>query len=270
MKSKFLRMITIGTMLFACLCFTAGCGATSETEAPAEDDAAAAPAVADPLDAEFDIATAEDSPEFVGKLEQAKDAEQLFVVAGIGKTTAYVSMHQKDADGNWKQIITTPGYIGKEGLGKTKEGDAMTPVGTYKFNYAFGINNDPGCTAFEYQQVTPDDYWSGDQREGYHYNEMVSIKDYPDLNTEDSEHIVDYNYHYQYCMNISWNEDGTPGKGSAIFLHCLGPQKPYTGGCVAIPENLMIKVMKNVQPDCVVVIDSLEKISPELWKEWDL
>lgn len=51
------------------------------------------------------------------------------MVAGIGKTTAYVSMHQKDADGNWKQIFTTPGYIGKSGLGKTKEGDAMTPVG---------------------------------------------------------------------------------------------------------------------------------------------
>ena len=96
MKSKLFRMITIGTMLLACLCFTAGCGSANEAEAPAEEDAAAAPAVADPLDAEFDIATAEDSPEFVGKLEQAKDAEQLFVVAGIGKTTAYVSMHQKD------------------------------------------------------------------------------------------------------------------------------------------------------------------------------
>ena len=218
----------------------------------------------------FDITTAEDSPEFVGKLEQAKDAEQLFVVAGIGKTTAYVSMHQKDEDGNWKQIITTPGYIGKEGLGKTKEGDAMTPVGTYHFNYAFGINPDPGCTAFEYQQVTDDDYWSGDQRKDYHYNEMVNIKDYPDLNTEDSEHIVDYPVHYQYCLNISWNEDGTPGAGSAIFLHCLGPQKPYTGGCVAIPKDKIITVLQNVDKDCVVVIDSLKNISPELWKEWEL
>ena len=275
MKSKFIKMLTVGMMLLACLCFAAGCGTSDEAEAPAEDaaqteTAADAPAVADPLDAEFDLATAEDSPEFVGKLEQAKDADQLFVVAAIGKTDAYVSMHQKDEDGNWKQIVTTPGYIGKNGLGKTKEGDAMTPVGTHKFNYAFGINSDPGCKAFEYQQVTEDDYWSGDQRDGYHYNEMVSIKDYPDLNTEDSEHITDYNYHYQYCMNISWNEDGTPGKGSAIFLHCLGPQKPYTGGCVAIPENIMIKVMQNVQPDCVVVIDSLEKISPELWDEWEL
>ena len=146
----------------------------------------------------------------------------------------------------------------------------MTPVGTFHFNYAFGINEDPGCTAFEYQQVTDDDYWSGDQRDGYHYNEMVNIKDYPGLNTEDSEHIVDYPEHYQYCLNISWNEEGTPGAGSAIFLHCLGPAKPYTGGCVAIPKNQMIKVMQNVQPDCVVLIDSLKVISPEQWEEWEL
>ena len=268
MKSGVIKKLTLILMLMACLCWMAGCGSSGQAEETADD--AAAPAVADPLSVEFDIATAEDSPEWVTKLKEAEDAEQLFVVAGIGKTTAYVSMHQKDADGNWKQIFTTPGYIGKSGLGKTKEGDAMTPVGDFKFNYAFGISPDPGCTAFEYQQVTEDDYWSGDQREGYHYNEMVSIKDYPDLNVEDSEHIVDYNYHYQYCLNISWNDDGTPGKGSAIFLHCLGPNKPYTGGCIAIPEQHVVTTLKNVHEDCVVVIDSLETLGPDLWNEWEL
>ena len=208
----------------------------------------------------------EDAPEWVGKLTQAADAEQMFVVAGIGETTAYVSMHEKDADGKWKQVMTTPGYIGKYGLGKTKEGDAKTPVGTYRFNCAFGIAGDPGC-AISYRKVTDDDYWSGDQREGYKYNEMVSIKDLPDLNVSDSEHIVEYVSQYQYCLNISYNEEGTPGLGSAIFLHCLGPVKPYTGGCVAIPQDKMVTVMKNVRPDCVVVIDSLEKLSPETWAE---
>ncbi len=250
MKKRFLVGLAAAIAIMMCL-MMGGCGASDDAEA-------------------FDITTAEDSPEWVAQLDQAKDAEQLFVVAAVGKTTAYVSMHQKDEEGNWKQIITTPGYIGKNGMDKEKEGDAKTPTGTYHFNYAFGINEDPGCEAFEYQQVTDDDYWSGDQREGYHYNEMVSIKDLPDLNKEDSEHIMDYPYHYQYCLNISWNEDGTPGKGSAIFLHCLGPQKPYTGGCVAIPKDQLIVVMQNVDEDCVVVIDSLQKLSPGLWKEWDL
>ncbi len=211
----------------------------------------------------------EDSPEWVSKLPEAAEAQQLFVVAGIGRTTAYISMHEKQKDGSWKQIMTTPGYIGKLGLGKTKEGDAKTPVGTFHFNAAFGIAKDPGC-AISYKKVGENDYWSGDTRDGYGYNRMVSIKDLPDLNTDDSEHILDYTYQYQYCLNISYNEECTPGLGSAIFLHCLGPQKPYTGGCVAIPRDQMITVMKNVRPDCVVVIDSLETLIPELWDEWGL
>ena len=207
----------------------------------------------------------EDSPEWVGKLEQAQDAEQLFVIAGVGETTAYISMHEKDASGNWKQIITTPGFISE--MGKEREGDGKTPVGTFHFNYAFGIADDPGC-AIPYDQVDGDSWWSSDQREGYHYNQMVDIKDYPDLDTTDSERIMDYPVHYQYCLNVSYNEEGIPGLGSAIFLHCLGPQKPFTKGCIAIPKDQMILVMQNVSPDCVVVIDSLEKLSPETWAEW--
>lgn len=209
------------------------------------------------------------SPAWVSALGEEKNAEQLFVVAGVGHTTAYVSMHEKDSSGAWKQIITTPGFIGKNGLGKEIEGDYKTPTGTFFFNYAFGIAEDPGC-ALDYHQVTADDYWSGDPCCGHHYNEMVSIRDLPDLDTADSEHIIDYTYHYQYCMNISYNAEETPGLGSGIFLHCLGPNKPYTGGCVAIPKDLMITVMKTVRPDCVVVIDSLENISPETWDDWGL
>jgi L,D-peptidoglycan transpeptidase YkuD (ErfK/YbiS/YcfS/YnhG family) len=99
---------------------------------------------------------------------------------------------------------------------------------------------------------------------------MVNINDYPDLDTENSEHIVDYDREYQYCLNISYNEEGTPGLGSAIFLHCMGPFKPYTGGCVALPKDQMIKVMQNVQTDCVVVIDSLQNLSPETWESLNL
>ena len=89
---------------------------------------------------------------------------------------------------------------------------------------------------------------------------MVDIRDVPDLVTDDSEHIVDYQFEYQYCLNISFNEDGTPGRGSAIFLHCLGPQKPWTGGCVAVPENIMKLIMQNVHEDCVVIIDTLDNL----------
>ena len=199
------------------------------------------------------------SPKWVQNLPAAKTAKQLFVVGAAGETTAWISLHEKNAQGQWQQIMSTPGFIGKNGLGKEKEGDSKTPVGTFHFTAAFGIAADPGC-AIPYKQVDENIYWSGDVRPGMKYNEMVDIRQYPSLNKKDSEHIVDYNPQYIYCLNISYNEQGTPGKGSAIFLHCLGDKKPYTGGCVAIPEAKMRFVLQHVKADCAVVIDSLEKM----------
>ena len=162
---------------------------------------------------------AQESSQWIKNLPAAQNANQLFVVAQVGeKTTAWISMHEKDAYGNWQQIMSTPGFIGKEGLGKTREGDNKTPVGTFYFNKAFGIATNPGCR-LPYVQVDENIYWSGDTN--YKYNEMVNIKDYPALNKEDSEHLIDYNPHYIYCLNISYNEQGMAGKGSAIFLHCF-------------------------------------------------
>ena len=206
--------------------------------------------------------SAEESPQWVKNLSAAQNANQLFVVAQVGeKTTAWISMHEKDADGNWQQIMTTPGFIGKNGLGKTREGDNKTPVGTFYFTEAFGIATNPGCR-LKYTQVDENTYWSGDAN--YKYNQMVYLSEYPALNTKDSEHIIDYNPHYIYAMNISYNEDGTAGKGSAIFLHCLGDKKPWTGGCVAIPESKMLFVIHNVKPECIVVIDSLNNLGGEI------
>lgn len=238
----------------ALLLVGAGCAGTkAET---------AAEGVAATNELHVDIQHVIDSPQWVVDLPAARDARQLFVVAGMGMelTTATISLHQRDENGNWKQLLSTPGFVGKNGLcldEDHREGCGQTPIGVYRFNKAFGIAPDPGC-AIPYIQVDEDTYWSGDP--GEHYNEMVDIKDYPNLLMDDSEHIVDYEYQYQYCLNISFNEAGTPGRGSAIFLHCMGPLKPYTGGCVAVPENIMKLILQQVQPDCVVVIDTLENM----------
>jgi L,D-peptidoglycan transpeptidase YkuD (ErfK/YbiS/YcfS/YnhG family) len=194
-------------------------------------------------------------------LAEKQDAQQLFVVAVYENTTAWISLHEKDADGAWKMTMSTPGFIGKNGLGKTKEGDAMSPVGVFSFNRAFGIAPDPGC-AIPYVQVNGNHYWSGDHREGMHYNELVNIEELPDLDRESSEHIEDYWDQYQYCLNISYNQAGEPGKGSAIFLHCQG-ENDYTLGCVAIPRPKMEKMLRLVRPDCVVVIDSAENLGAD-------
>ena len=202
------------------------------------------------------------SPKWVRELPEAADADQLFVVAGVDTSTAYVSMHELDENGRWQEIISTPGFIGMNGLGKTREGDGKTPVGDFYFTEAFGVAPDPGCD-IDYKQVDEKDYWSCDPEEGMLYNEMVSIDELPDLDIEVSEHLIDFPREYEYVLNISYNEEGTPGLGSAIFLHCLSDKRPHTGGGIVIPRDMMKKVLETVDSNCVVVIDSMENLGAE-------
>ncbi len=209
-----------------------------------------------------DIRPAADSPGWVAGLPAARTAEQLFAVAAMDTDSpgAYISMHRKDENGVWKQILSTPGFIGRYGLcpdADRAEGIARTPAGVYRFNKAFGIAPDPGC-AIPYIRADGNIWWSGDPDR--FYNRMVDIRDVPDLARDASEHIVDYDPAYRYCLNISFNEDGIPGRGSAIFLHCFGPRNPWTGGCVAVPENVMLMIMRNVTERCAVVIDTMESL----------
>ena len=207
----------------------------------------------------------QDSPDWVRVLADAQNqnVDQLFIVAAVSmnRTTATISMHERDAEGKWKQVLSTPGFVGRNGMcadADHAEGCGQTPIGVYRFNKAFGIAADPGC-ALDYIQVDDEIYWSGDENQAY--NQMVSINDYPDLDMANSEHIVDYEYEYQYCLNISFNEEGAPGRGSAIFLHCFGLRKPQTGGCVAVPEYIMIEILKRVREDCVVIIDTMDALN---------
>ena len=204
------------------------------------------------------------SPKWVTKLDATKDAKQLIVVAGVDKTTAYITMHKKD-DGEWKQIIATPGYIGLDGLGKANIDACYTPVGTFTIDKAFGLAGDPGCK-MNYTKVDKNYYWSGDARKGMHFNELVNIKDVPRLDKENSEHISDFDYAYQYVLNMGYNSECKREKGFAFFLHSFRVNRTYTGGCVAVPEDIMKFIMQNIEDGCKIKIDSLKKMRGDLDK----
>ena len=114
------------------------------------------------------------------------------------------------------EIIATPGFIGLDGLGKANINDCYTPVGTFTIDKAFGLADNPGCQ-MEYTKVDENYYWSGDSKN--HFNELVNIKDIPDLDTENSEHIADFDYAYQYVLNMGYNSECEVEKGFAFFLH---------------------------------------------------
>ena len=204
-----------------------------------------------------------ESPKWVQNLDATKDADQLIVVAGVDKSTAYITMHEKDENGKWQQLIATPGFIGLQGLGEANWKETYTPVGTFTIDKAFGLADDPGCQ-MEYTKVDDTYYWSGDYREGMPFNQLVSIKDYPDLDKEESERIADYDYAYQYVLNMGYNAENIPEKGCAFFFHSFRYNRPYTGGCVAVPEDIMKFIMQHVKPGCKITIDSLENFGGDL------
>ena len=184
------------------------------------------------------------------------------MVAGVDKTTAYVTMHKK-VKGEWKQIIATPGFIGLDGLGDANIEECYTPVGTFTIDKAFGLADDPGCK-MDYTKVDKNYYWSGDGRKGMHFNELVNIKDLPGLDKENSEHISEFDYAYQYVLNMGYNSECKVKKGFAFFLHSFRVNRPYTGGCVAVPEDIMKFIMQNVENGCKITIDSLDNMNGTL------
>ncbi|MBO4366468.1 MAG: hypothetical protein J5843_02290 [Clostridia bacterium] len=203
------------------------------------------------------------SPAWVTALEAAKDADQLIVVAGVGETTAYVTMHEKNGKGEWEQLIATPGFIGLDGFGDANINDCYTPVGTFTIDKAFGLADDPGCK-MPYTKVDGRYYWSGDAREGMHFNELVNIEDLPGLDVENSERIADYEYAYRYVLNMGYNPECVEEKGFAFFFHCYRVNRTYTGGCVAVPENIMRFIMTRVKPGCRITLDTLEHFGGSL------
>lgn len=71
---------------------------------------------------------------------------------------------------NGKVLFTTDVYVGKHGVGKTREGDSMTPVGTFHPLTAFGVKPNPG-TAMPYINVTPTIFACDDSCQ--YYNQII-------------------------------------------------------------------------------------------------
>lgn len=183
-------------------------------------------------------------------LEAASQTDQIVLVDYTGGSKAVLSLHEK-VDGVWTEVLSCNAYVGKNGIGKTKEGDKKTPAGTYNLTTPFGIKADPGAQ-MPYTKVTKYHYWCGDSSSEY-YNKLVDERKVDRKHTSSDEYLIKYKGVYNYCLFIDYNAEGTPHKGSCIFLHCTGSNK-YTAGCVAVPEKTMKKIVQWARAGAKIVI----------------
>ena len=180
---------------------------------------------------------------YLQKYKNQKNVNQLILVeqskGSITKGTYWLLT--KDKNGLWNEELSGPCYLGKNGLDKQKEGDSKTPTGDYGFTMAFGIKEDPG-SKIPYTKVTETHYCCGDKE---YYNQIIDTSKLDHKCSADSEHLISYQPQYNYSLFIDYNKECEFSKGSAIFLHCMGP-KECTGGCVAVKEEDMIKILQTV------------------------
>ena len=192
-----------------------------------------------------------DENSFAAGLSAASSCDQMVVVKYKSGSSATLTMHEKGDDGIWRQTLSSAAYVGKNGIGKTKEGDRKTPTGTFNLNTPFGIKANPG-TALDYVKVTQYHYWCGASGSKY-YNQLIDTRVTDRKRTSSDEYLISYKGVYNYAAFIDYNASGTAGKGSCIFLHCTGSNK-YTAGCVAVPESVMVKILKALKTGCKIVI----------------
>lgn len=245
MTAPFTRRALFAAAGAACLCAPALAACTTEvTVQPSVEDT---PVLAvEDGDAPVTIAGGID----FSRIAAAKTAHQVIVVSGHDTTDAHVVFAEYSSKG-WEAIVDTEGHVGMNGIDKDiDEWSVKTPEGVFGLGFAFGIKENPG-TAMEYRLVDENDYWVDDP-DSPHYNQWVDTTE-TEVDWNSAEHLIDYTVPYAYCIFIqyNWPVEGY-ARSSAIFLHCIG--NVYTGGCVSIPEEDMVTVLKHIDAEGAIIV----------------
>lgn len=167
-----------------------------------------------------------------------KEFRQAIVVIASGYK-AKVSLYERTSAG-WELVLETSGCVGRSGLtSNKKEGDMKTPKGVFGLSFAFG--SDKPETAMPFREITGDSYWVDDPESEYYNTWQEGYKGW-----NSAEKLSDHPESYRYAVAVAYNTARTPGRGSAIFLHCK--TRAYTSGCIAVPQATMIELLKKLDP----------------------
>ncbi len=185
----------------------------------------------------------------IEKYSNDKNVNSIIFVKQINGSNAKIVLLKKNDKNEFEELLSTEGFIGKNGLGKEKEGDSKTPVGDFGIIQAFGIKQNPG-TSIDYLKVNENHYCCDEKCE--FYNKIIDVAA---MNHKcKGEHIIDYSPQYHYAFFLDYNKEGIYPKGSAIFMHCKG-KKTYTAGCIAVSESEMIFILRHIDKNTRIIIE---------------
>jgi len=132
-------------------------------------------------------------------------------------------------------MVSLPCRIGRSGVTHAKrEGDGATPYGVLRPVQGFWRMDRrlPPRTGLPMKAIRPRDGWcdaAGDRN----YNRPIRLP-YP----ASAESMMREDHQYDVVLELDWNRaPRINGRGSAIFLHLMTPEKTGTAGCIALERG---------------------------------
>jgi L,D-peptidoglycan transpeptidase YkuD (ErfK/YbiS/YcfS/YnhG family) len=166
-------------------------------------------------------------------------------------TTARLTAWELGADG-WTAVLgPVTARIGSAGQGTASETSTRTPAGTFSLTEAFGRAADPG-TALPYRVVDGDDWWVSDVTSPRYNQYAECAPGSCDFDETAGEDLYAAGAVYDHAVVIDYNRGGTPGAGSAFFLHVSNGAP--TAGCVAIDRGSLQTLLRWLDPAASPVI----------------
>ncbi len=168
------------------------------------------------------------------RFELPEEAAVLVVVEGVGQRQCVLRAFEK-TDGEWQLQLETDGWLGRNGLSNHRTmGDETTPIGVFQMNTPFGQKAALEGFPDHYIQVDGSYIWEDERnilsRELSKEGELVGGPGYTEA--------------YGYAVDMGFNRNAVAGMGSALFLHCAIAREAGTSGCVAVPEDAMIRILR--------------------------
>ena len=179
----------------------------------------------------------------VAQSSAARRTSQVLVVVGSG-VSAHVVLVSEQSDGTWASTVEAWGHVGSGGVGSASEYSSATPAGVWPLTAAFGSAGNPG-SALPYRAITSASCYISDVNDPQ-YNTWQERSSCPAPN----EHMADYPTQYAYGLVMGYNQPGTPGAGSAFFVHV--DNGAATAGCVSVPAWMMVSLLQSIRPGALI------------------
>ena len=156
-----------------------------------------------------------------------------------------------------KKYLTFNNYkvkcvVGKRGIGfKRKEGDFITPKGTYKVKYILYRKDRVKKIQTKIKKIAirKDMGWCDDPK-SKDYNKLIKLPC-----SYNFEKLFRKENSYDIILILNYNMAPiVKNKGSAIFIHIASKNYKKTEGCIALKKIHLLKIIKKINKNTKVKI----------------